>query len=49
MPPIILTSRVVSRKVIAFEEEGMEAIHSLEVDGLPCIVAAAHSKTIFDI
>jgi len=45
----LLTSKVVSRKVIAFEEEGMEAIHSLEVDGLPCIVAAAHSKTIFDI
>ena len=42
----LLTSKVVSRKVIAFEEEGMEAIHSLEVQGLPCIVAAAHGKTI---
>jgi len=29
---------VVSRKVIAFEEEGMEAIHSLEVDGLPALL-----------
>ena len=43
----LLTSKVVSRKVIAFEEEGMEAIHSLEVRGLPCIVAAAHGKTIY--
>jgi fumarate hydratase subunit beta len=43
----LLTSRVVSQKVVAFEEEGMEAIHSLEVRGLPCIVAAAHGKTIY--
>jgi fumarate hydratase subunit beta len=42
----LLTSKVVSRKVVAFEEEGMEAIHSLQVRGLPCIVAAAHGKTI---
>jgi len=31
----LLTSKVVSRKVLAFEEEGMEAIYSLEVRGLP--------------
>ena len=43
----LLTSRVVSRKVIAFEEEGMEAIHSLEVRRLPCIVAGAHGRTIY--
>ena len=43
----LLTSKVVSRKVVAFEEEGMEAIYSLEVKGLPCIVAAAHGKTIY--
>lgn len=48
-PPIaaLLTSKVVSKRVLAFEEEGMEAIHSLEVRGLPCIVAAAHGKTIY--
>ncbi len=47
-PPVaaLLTSKVVSRRVLAFEEEGMEAIYSLEVLGLPCIVAAAHGKTI---
>ncbi len=43
----LLTSKIVSKKVIAFEEEGMEAIHSLEVKGLPCIVAAAHGETIY--
>jgi fumarate hydratase subunit beta len=43
----LLTSKIVSKKVVAFEEEGMEAIHSLEVHGLPCIVAAAHGETIY--
>lgn len=43
----LLTSKVVSRNVLAFEEEGMEAIYLLEVRGLPCIVAAAHGKTIY--
>jgi fumarate hydratase subunit beta len=48
-PPVaaLLTSKVVSRNVVAFEEEGMEAIHLLEVRGLPCIVAVAHGKTIY--
>lgn len=43
----LLTSRIVSRKVIAFEEEGMEAIHSIQVRNIPGIVATAHGKTIF--
>lgn len=43
----LLTSRVVSREVIAFEEEGMEAIHSLTVIRIPCVVAAAHGITIY--
>lgn len=43
----LLTSKVTSREVVAFTEEGMEAIHSLEVKGLPCIVAVAHGKTIY--
>ncbi len=32
----LLTSKVISKKVVAFEEEGMEAIHSLEVQD--CLV-----------
>ena len=43
----LLTSKVVSKRVAAFEEEGMEAIHELVVDGLPGIVAIAHGKSIY--
>ena len=43
----LLTSKVVSKRVAAFEEEGMEAIHELVVDGLPGIVAVAHGKSIY--
>jgi fumarate hydratase subunit beta len=43
----LLSSRVISRKVVAFENEGMEAIHLLEVRGIPCIVAVANGKTIY--
>lgn len=43
----LLTSKVISKRVAAFEEEGMEAVHELEVDGLPGIVAAAHGKSIY--
>lgn len=42
----LLTSKVVSRNVVAFEEEGMEAAYSLEVVRLPCIVAVAHGRAI---
>jgi len=43
----LLTSKVVYRRVAAFEEEGMEAIYELEVKGLPGIVAIAHGKSIY--
>ena len=43
----LLTSKVASKRVAAFEEEGMEAIHELEVDGLPGIVAIAHGESIY--
>jgi fumarate hydratase subunit beta len=43
----LLSSRVVSSSIVAFEEEGMEAIHSLKVRNLPCIVAVAKGSTIF--
>ncbi|MCC7564576.1 MAG: fumarate hydratase C-terminal domain-containing protein [Methanobacterium sp.] len=49
-PPVaaLLTSKVLFKKVAAFSEEGMEAIYELEVDGIPCIVAAAHGKSIYN-
>jgi fumarate hydratase subunit beta len=43
----LLTSKVKSKKVAAFKEEGMEAIFELEVDGIPGIVAVAHGKSIY--
>ena len=43
----LLTSKIKSKKVAAFKEEGMEAIFELEVDGIPGIVAVAHGKSIY--
>jgi len=43
----LLTSKVKSKKVAAFAEEGMEAIFELEVDGIPGVVAVAHGKSLY--
>ncbi|MBI2958465.1 MAG: fumarate hydratase C-terminal domain-containing protein [Chloroflexi bacterium] len=47
-PPVtaLLTSRVVSRRIVAFGSEGMEAFHELKVEGLPVIIAAAGGKSV---
>lgn len=42
----LLSSKVLSKKVVAFPEEGMEAIYQLEVDGIPGIVATAQGETL---
>ncbi len=49
-PPVsaLLTDRIVSRRVALFAEEGMEALHVLEVTALPAIIAIAHGVSIFD-
>lgn len=48
-PPItaLLTARMISQRVVAFEEEGMEAFYEIEVKCFPVIVAIAHGETIF--
>ena len=48
IPPVtaLLESKIVEKRVAAFPEEGMEALHLLRVDGFPCIIAAAHGRTI---
>jgi fumarate hydratase subunit beta len=48
-PPVaaLLASKVVSKKVVAFEEEGMEAVYELEVRGIPGIVAVARGKSLY--
>ena len=48
VPPVssLLTDNVRSEKVVAFSEEGMEALHELEVIEFPAIVAAAHGQVL---
>ena len=48
-PPItaLLTAGMISERVVAFEEEGMEAFYEIEVKSFPAIVAIAHGETIF--
>jgi len=43
----LLTSRMTSSEVVAFPEEGIEALHRLEVNDFPGIVAVAHGKSIY--
>lgn len=48
-PPItaLFSDKMISRKVAAFREEGMEALYEVEVKGFPAIVAISHGETIF--
>ena len=50
IPPVtaLLGSKTLSQRVVAFAEEGMEALHELEVVDYPAVVAAAHGKSIYD-
>jgi fumarate hydratase subunit beta len=50
IPPVtaLLKSRISMQQVVAFAEEGMEALHMLKVNSFPCIIAAAHGKSIYD-
>ena len=50
-PPVtaLLMKKVRSKRIIAFESEGMEAMHEVVVEGLPAIVAIAHGKSIYNI
>ena len=49
IPPVtaLLESKTISRRVAAFPEEGMEALHLLEVVDYPAIVAVAHGESIY--
>jgi len=48
-PPVsaLFSDKIVSQRVVAFKEEGMEAFYELEVKGIPAIIAIAKGKTIF--
>lgn len=47
-PPVaaLLTSKVIEKKCVLFEWEGMEAMHELKVDKIPGIVAIHNGKKI---
>jgi len=49
IPPItaLLGDNTISQRVVAFPELGMEAFYELEVKDYPCIIAAAHNKSIY--
>lgn len=48
-PPVsaLFSHRTISQKVVAFKEEGMEALFEIKVNRLPAVIAIAHGKTIF--
>ena len=43
----LLNSKVKSQKCAAHPELGMEALYELEVEGFPCVIAAAHGESMF--
>ena len=49
IPPVsaLLGSKTLEQEVVAFPEEGMEALHRLKVKGYTAIVAAAKGKSIY--
>ena len=48
-PPVtaLFSDKILSIKIAAFKEEGMEALYEVEVKGFPAIIAIAHGKSIF--
>ena len=48
-PPVaaLLTSKVLEKKCVAFENEGMEAMYKLKVKDIPGIVAVSGGKSIW--
>ena len=48
-PPVsaLQTSALTARQVLAFAEEGMEALHVLTTTGLAAVVASAHGESIW--
>lgn len=50
IPPVTatLTNRIVERKVVAFEQLGMEAFNELIVKDYPAVIAIADGESIYD-
>lgn len=43
----LFSEKIVSKKVVMFPEEGMEALYEVKVERLPAIIAIAHGESIF--
>ena len=50
IPPVtaLLEAKTSEKRLIAFPELGMEALHLIKVDRYPAIIGAAHGKSIYD-
>ncbi len=50
IPPVtaLLETKTSERRVVAFPELGMEALHLIRVDRYPAIIGAAHGRSIYD-
>ena len=48
-PPVsaLFSDKIISQKIAAFPEEGMEALYEIEVQNFPAIIACANGQTIF--
>jgi len=48
-PPVsaLFTIKIHAAKVVAFEEDGIEALHELEVSGIPAIIGAASGECLW--
>ncbi len=44
----LLTATIRNKRVVAFSEEGMEALYEIDVERFPAIVAIAHGESIYD-
>ena len=47
-PPVsaLFSDKMISQRIAAYPEEGMEAFFEIEVRGFPAIIASAHGKTL---
>ena len=50
IPPVtaLLEAKTSEKRLVAFPELGMEALHLIKVDRYPAIIGAAHGKSIYD-
>ncbi|MFZ2949946.1 MAG: fumarate hydratase C-terminal domain-containing protein [Desulfuromonadaceae bacterium] len=44
----LFSEKILSKRIVMFPEEGMEALYEVEVEGLPAIIAIAHGMSIFN-